>query len=167
MKRRVTICPLSRTDCAEFIAAARLSKRLHAPWVSPPLTPQAFLVRLKHKRPPLNHSFLIRRRDTDAPVGCININEIVRGAFLSGYLGYFAFSGHERQGLMKEGLQMVTRHAFSILGLHRLEANIQPGNLASIALVRSCGFSLEGYSPRYLKIRGRWKDHERWALLAR
>ena len=58
------------------------------------------------------------------------------------------------------------QHAFKSMKLHRLEANIQPGNAASIALVRSCGFSKEGYSPRYLKIGGRWRDHERWAILA-
>jgi RimJ/RimL family protein N-acetyltransferase len=51
-------------------------------------------------------------------------------------------------------------------GLHRLEANIQPGNRASIALARACGFEQEGYSLRYLKIGGRWQDHERGALLA-
>ena len=67
---------------------------------------------------------------------------------------------------MREGLQAVVRHAFGKLGLHRVEANIQPDNSASIALVRSCGFSQEGYSPRYLKIAGRWRDHERWARLA-
>ncbi|HET9205437.1 MAG TPA: GNAT family protein, partial [Burkholderiaceae bacterium] len=73
---------------------------------------------------------------------------------------------HERQGLMREGLQAVVRHAFTQLKLHRLEANIQPGNVASIALVQACGFSKEGYSPRYLKIAGRWRDHERWAIVA-
>jgi ribosomal-protein-alanine N-acetyltransferase len=52
------------------------------------------------------------------------------------------------------------------LKLHRLEANIQPENLASIALVRACGFSKEGLSPRFLKKNGQWRDHERWALLA-
>jgi ribosomal-protein-alanine N-acetyltransferase len=50
--------------------------------------------------------------------------------------------------------------------LHRLEANIQPGNRASLRLVRRLGFKREGYSRRYLKIRGRWCDHERWAILA-
>jgi ribosomal-protein-alanine N-acetyltransferase len=67
---------------------------------------------------------------------------------------------------MTEGLTLVTRHAFRELKLHRLEANIQPANIASIALVKRCGFSREGYSPDYLKIRGRWRDHERWALLS-
>ena len=42
--------------------------------------------------------------------------------------------------------------------------NIQPENIASKKLVERLGFDLEGYSPRYLKIGGRWRDHERWAL---
>jgi ribosomal-protein-alanine N-acetyltransferase len=67
---------------------------------------------------------------------------------------------------MCNGLRAVVRHAFAKLKLHRLEANIQPTNVASIALVQACGFTKEGYSPRYLKIGGRWRDHERWAILA-
>jgi len=97
--------------------------------------------------------------------GAINLTNLVYGVFQSGYLGYFAFKGHEGRGHMKRGLSLVVRHAFRELGLHRLEANIQPGNIASIALVRACGFSKEGYSPAYLKIGGRWCDHERWALV--
>jgi ribosomal-protein-alanine N-acetyltransferase len=118
-------------------------------------------------KPPDHHAFLVRSRNAGVLVGYVGVTNVVRGAFQSAYLGYYAFHGQEEQGLMTEGLKLVAGHAFDNLGLHRLEANIQPANAASLALVRRCGFSKEGYSPRYLKIRGRWRDHERWALLAR
>lgn len=164
---RVTISALSQADSAEFIAAAAASRRLHAPWVSPPLTAEAFRARVDRMQPPGDFAFCIRRRSDKALVGYVDVTGIIRGVFLSAYLSYYAFTGQERQGLMTEGLRLVIRHAFGELRLHRLEANIQPGNVASIALVKGCGFAKEGYSPRYLKIRGRWRDHERWALLAR
>lgn len=62
---------------------------------------------------------------------------------------------------MTQGIRLVMHHAFGPLGLHRVEANIQPANVASIALVKRLGFGREGVSPRYLKIGGRWRDHER------
>ena len=99
-------------------------------------------------------------------MGVINVSNIIRGTFQSAFLGYYAFSDYTGQGLMQEGLRLVLAHAFRKFRLHRLEANIQPRNAASVQLVRSCGFVREGYSRRYLKISGRWKDHERWAILA-
>ena len=96
----------------------------------------------------------------------MNISEIVHGAFRSGYLGYYAFAPYAGRGLMTEGLALVIDDAFHRLRLHRLEANIQPGNTASLGLVRRLDFRREGFSLRYLKIRGRWRDHERWAVLA-
>jgi [ribosomal protein S5]-alanine N-acetyltransferase len=114
---------------------------------------------------PSRHRLLVRRRADDAIVGVVNVNEIVRGSFQSAYLGYYAFRPHAGQGYMTEGLALVLRHAFGELGLHRLEANIQPGNRHSRELVRRLGFRKEGFSPRYLKIGGRWRDHERWAIV--
>jgi [ribosomal protein S5]-alanine N-acetyltransferase len=161
----VVIRPLSHDDEAEFLAAARASRALHQPWVNPPLTATAFRARLRRLGGPEHLGFAVRRADNGGLVGVVEVTNIVQGVFRSGYLAYYAFAGHERQGLMTAGLRRVARHAFTQLRLHRLEANIQPGNGASIALVKACGFRLEGYSPRYLKLGGRWRDHERWALL--
>ena len=84
----------------------------------------------------------------------------MQGAFL----GYAGVPGMQGQGYMREAMALVLDRAFGELGLHRIEANVQPGNEASLALVRGAGFEREGFSPRYLKIGGRWRDHERWAI---
>ena len=168
-KRRVARIVLRApvaADAAAFLAAVRASEALHRPWVQPPRNRADFLQYLDRMAGPGQQTFLVCRREGGELVGAINLTNVILGSFRSGYLGYYAFSGHEGQGLMREGLQAVVRHAFGRLKLHRLEANIQPSNAPSIALVRACGFALEGYSPRYLKIGGRWRDHERWAVLA-
>ena len=105
-------------------------------------------------------------RQSGRLVGVVNVSNIVRRTFQSASLGYYAFAGFAGQGLMREALQRVLAHAFGPLKLHRLEANIQPDNPASLALVRRCGFVREGFSRRFLKLAGRWRDHERWAILA-
>ena len=167
MASRVHLVPLALADQAEFLSAVAKSREFHRPWVAPPATTEAFRAVFKRSQDPANSTCLVRRSDTGALVGFINTSNIIRGSFQSAFLGYYAFAGHERQGLMRDGLRAAIRTAFNDLKLHRLEANIQPGNQASIALVRSCGFAKEGFSPRYLKIAGRWRDHERWAILAR
>lgn len=111
-------------------------------------------------------SLLIRRTGDGALVGLANLSAIQRGNLQSAYLGFYAFLPHAGQGYMTEGLTLVLRHAFSLLTLHRVEANVQPANGASLALVERVGFHREGFSPRYLKIGGQWRDHERWAALA-
>lgn len=166
MPSRILLRPPEPGDGPAFIAAVRASRALHGDWVAPPSTPEAFTAHVERMALPGHCGLLVCRREDGRIAGVINISNIVMGLFRSGYLGYYAFSGCERQGLMREGLQAAIRHAFKALKLHRLEANIQPGNTASIALARTCGFRCEGYSPRYLKIAGRWRDHERWAIVA-
>lgn len=161
------IRPFRRGDAEEFTARVRESRELHRPWLAPPDTVQAFrgyagtLI-----EDPSRTGFLVCTRDDGRIAGFININNIVEGAFQNGALGYGAFAHAHGRGLMAEGLDLVLRHAFGRLGLHRLEANIQPGNAASLALVRGAGFRYEGYSPDFLFLAGAWRDHERWALTA-
>ena len=166
MTPRIVLRHPEASDEAEFIAAARASRALHRPWVTAPSTHEQFTAYLTRMQAPGNHAFLVCHPHDGCLVGVVNITNVVLGVFRSGYLGYYTFSGFERRGFMRAGLSQVVRQAFTSLKLHRLEANIQPGNRASIALVKSCGFSKEGYSPKYLKIGGRWRDHERWAILA-
>ena len=161
----VLIRPVTAADAPAFIAAARASRALHRPWVTAPCDADAFARHLARFDSQAHHGFVVEADGELA--GAIHLTNLVMGAFRSGYLGYYAFAGFEGRGLMTAGLNAVVRHAFTALGLHRVEANIQPGNVASIALARRCGFVLEGYSPRYLKIGGRWRDHERWARLKR
>jgi ribosomal-protein-alanine N-acetyltransferase len=163
---RVFLRQPAASDEAELVALMRASRRLHAPWVSPPLDGVSFQVFLARGRRPNALALLACRIDGGAIAGVFNLSEIVRGPLQGAYLSYYVGAPYARQGYMTEGMELLLRHAFRNLHLHRLEANIQPGNVASIALVRRCGFALEGFSPRYLKIRNRWRDHERWALLA-
>ena len=155
----------SRKRRDEFLAAVRRSKKLHGRWASPPATVEKFDEYLKRVRKETHLSYWVCTERGEL-AGVININEIVRGIFCSGYLGYYAFAPQDGRGYMKKGLGAVLSEAFRHQGLHRLEANIQPENESSRRLVQSVGFRLEGFSPRYLKIAGRWRDHERWAITA-
>jgi ribosomal-protein-alanine N-acetyltransferase len=167
MASKLLLEPLRPEDQEEFLKAVAASKQLHRPWVNPPASPELFQAFALRMQGPVNLGFMVRRPETRQLVGFIEVTNVVRGVFQSGYLGYYAFAGHARQGLMTHAVRQLVKKAFSELHLHRLEANIQAENQASIALVRACGFVKEGYSERYLKIRGRWRDHERWAILAR
>ncbi len=165
MRMDVTASAPSPADAEEFIEAVRASRTLHHPWIDAPGTPERFAAYLDRAAAPNQASYLIRHRTCGGLVGYANISNIVRGAFQSGYLGYAAFAAHAGRGLMTQGLRAVIENAFGDLGLHRLEANIQPDNNPSLNLVRRLEFAKEGFSPKYLFIEGAWRDHERWALL--
>ena len=152
-------------DRDAFVALSRESARFHRGLAAPPRTDHQFDAFVERCRGEAYEGFLICRVVDGSILGSIALSEIVRGHFLSAYLGYQIAARFAGQGFMTEALQLALRFAFRELGLHRVEANIQPGNDPSIALVRRAGFTLEGLSRRYLKIGGRWRDHERWALL--
>jgi ribosomal-protein-alanine N-acetyltransferase len=162
---RVALRPITIHDQDEFVDLVRVSADLHHPWMSLPTTPQDFRTYLGRFDDPLAaEGLLVCLRDTGAIAGCVFINSIIRGRFQSASLAYAAFAPTAGQGYMSEGLGLVVRYAFEQLRLHRLEAQIQPDNHASLKLVQRHGFRYEGYSPELLFIDGAWRDHERWAI---
>jgi ribosomal-protein-alanine N-acetyltransferase len=152
-------------DREEFLERVRASRRLHRPWAYPPDTADGFDALLRRAGAPTERVRLLCRVEDGAIVGVANLSQILLHDFRSAYLGYFGFRPFEGQGYLSEGVRLVLREAFVEVGLHRVEANVQPGNVRSIALLERLGFRREGYSPRYLKIGGRWRDHVRYAIL--
>jgi len=150
----------------EFLRAVRRSRALHRGLVTPPDDAEKFRQFVQGLRARNRDGFLVLPAEGDGIAGVVNISEIVRGSFQSAYLGYYAFVPYAGRGLMRQGLARVIDYCFRELRLHRLEANVQPENERSVRLVRGLGFRLEGMSPRYLKICGRWRDHQRFAILA-
>lgn len=147
-----------RSDRTEVLDAYKRSAGIHKYWACPPPNIDEYLSD--------QYRFMVCSRETDALVGTFHISGIVRGWFQSAYLGYEVFSPYQGKGYMTEGLKLLLTEAFGSLNLHRLEANIQPDNTASIRLVSGAGFVKEGYSQNYLRVGGgEWKDHERWAIL--
>jgi ribosomal-protein-alanine N-acetyltransferase len=156
----------THVDRDEFIELMYASRAFHRPWASAPTDEERFAAYVADARRPDFEAMLLCRRLDLGIVGFFNLSQITRGSLQSAYLGYAVGKPFAGQGYMRAGIQLVLRHAFLSLHLHRIEANIQPDNQASIALASGAGFHREGFSPRYLKIGGRWRDHERWAILA-
>ncbi|MEZ5346799.1 MAG: GNAT family protein [Pyrinomonadaceae bacterium] len=152
-------------DSREFITRARSSREFHRGFVEPPSNDEAFEIYLEKSRRESDRCFLIIADDDRQIAGAINLSQIFYGGFKNAYLGYYLFAGFSGRGIMTRALGKVIRIAFEDLRLHRLEANVQPHNRDSIRLVKKIGFIKEGYSRKYLKIGGKWCDHERWAMI--
>lgn len=99
-------------------------------------------------------------------IGRVSLSQVFRGIFQNAYIGYYIDVRYKQQGLTSEAVRVALDTAFGPLGLHRVQAAIMPHNVASLALVRSVGFRLEGVAERYLKIAGDWRDHCFFAMTA-
>ena len=144
----------------------RQSKKLHRSWVSPPATHAAFAYFVARATRADHRIFLVRVRETRELAGVVTLGNISLGVSRSAFVGYYAFEPLARRGYMSEGLALVLDFAFVKLALNRVEVNVQPDNLRSLRLARRLGFRREGFSPKYLEIAGRFRDHVRTAILA-
>ncbi|MBB4954546.1 ribosomal-protein-alanine N-acetyltransferase [Agrobacterium vitis] len=162
----ITLAPVRRSDGADLVAANLASREHHAPWVTAFTDLDGFDAWFSQTVMGANVGLVARESISNGVVGVLTLSQIALGNFRSCYLGYYSMAALAGRGLMTQALNATMAYAFDELGLNRVEANIQPGNHRSIALVQRCGFEKEGFSKRYLKINGAWCDHERWARLA-
>ena len=153
-------------DLVELTKLNLASKRLHRGLVSPPTDEKSFAEYLKRSDDEANECLLICEFNSEKIAGAINLSQIFRRAFQNCYLGYYIGADFAGKGLMTEAVGLILKFAFKNLKLHRVEANVQPQNLASIAVLQKNNFTKEGFSRKYLKVGGKWRDHERWAIIA-
>jgi ribosomal-protein-alanine N-acetyltransferase len=172
----VTVRPIQRGDVEPYRRAVGMSRERLGRWN--PVDPDD-IVRHLTAQSDLHRTFLVLARDPCGEhgiVGKINVTNVVRGRFQSAALGYDAYDPYAGRRLFREGLGLVVGVAFTAreaggMGLHRVEASVQPGNVASAGVLRSLGFRREGFTPRMLRLGGPdgredWRDHERYAVTA-
>ncbi len=163
--KKVFLRYVTHADYDEIMQLFRESRKFYKGLITPINDWDEFKSYVEKNDDETNECFVICRIEDEKIVGAINLSQIFRKAFQNAYLGYSLGVKYTGHGYMTEAINLILKYAFKNLKLHRLEANIQPHNEASIAVVRRCGFTKEGYSPKYLKVSGKWRDHERWAIV--
>ncbi len=109
--------------------------------------------------------WIYKKEDTNLIIGTVSFTSIIRGVFLSCFLGYKLDKDEINKGYMTEAVGKGITVMFEDYGLHRIEANIMPKNLRSLKVVEKLGFHNEGLALKYLKINGKWEDHIHMVLL--
>jgi len=109
--------------------------------------------------------WIFKKEDKSTIIGSIAFSNIIRGPFLSCFLGYRLDKDQVNKGYMTEAIRKGISIVFNDLKLHRIEANIMPKNKQSLRVVEKLGFYNEGLAYKYLKINGKWEDHIHMVLL--
>ncbi|AFA72310.1 putative ribosomal-protein-alanine N-acetyltransferase [Gordonia polyisoprenivorans VH2] len=99
-------------------------------------------------------------------IGQLTVGNIQRGAVRTAWIGYWIDAGHAGQGITTAAVALGVDHCFGPVGLHRLDATVQPDNVASQAVLSKIGFRREGLLERYMDVNKRWRDHFLYALTA-
>jgi RimJ/RimL family protein N-acetyltransferase/predicted kinase len=173
--RRVRVSSVRAQDVAPYRRAVEQSRQRLTRWnpVDPEDLERQLPVQSRDHRTFLIHALHPEGRHD--VVGKINVTDAVRGRFQSAAMGYDAYDPYAGRGLFAEGLRLVLDLAFAHetaggMGLHRVQATVQPGNVRSAGLLRSLGFQREGFSPGMLWVPGAdgkdaWQDHVSYVVL--
>lgn len=169
----MTLRPPQHGDFAAWSALRRSSMEFLVPWepswAGDHLTRKAFTNRVYWAQRSVAGGsavplFLMRRED-NALMGAITLDNVRRGPAQAGTLGYWIGEVYTRQGYMREAIHAVVHHAFVQMDLSRIEAACLPENAASRGLLEKSGFKYEGVAQSYLQINGRWRTHVLYAAL--
>jgi ribosomal-protein-alanine N-acetyltransferase len=79
-------------------------------------------------------------------------------------LGYDLARPYWRGGLMSEAVAAVLRAGFERMALHRVEATVMTGNIASATLLGRAGFQCEGTLRERALQRGAFRDVQMFAI---
>lgn len=161
--RDLILQQLELRDEELFLETMQQSKELYSPWMYAPTTHDEFVDFYFCYNQPNQRCLLLLNKNGEL-IGIYSLSEITRGIFQNAYLGFCANVNFAGMGLMSAGLKLLFKEVFTNMDLHRLEANIQPENTASLNLVKSNCFTYEGLSRRYLNVNGEWRDFQRWAI---
>lgn len=168
---RIGLRPIRLRDASAW----REVRRVNAEW----LRPWEATLPIGETDAPMSFAGMVRRLRAEARegrtlpwvitldgdlVGQVTVGGIARGSLLSGYIGYWIDSRVAGQGITPTAVAMASDHCFDALGLHRIEINIRPENIASLRVVEKLGFRAEGAREKYLHIDGAWRDHLTFAL---
>jgi ribosomal-protein-alanine N-acetyltransferase len=168
----IKLRPMRLRDAGEWRTARLLNREWLEPWeaTAPGVRPAdvgrgyAEAVRALRRDARLGLAFPFALLIDEQFVGQVTVGAIARGSANSAYLGYWIAKSHAGRGIVPTALAMVVDHCFGAAGLHRVEANIRPENVASRRVVEKLGFRLEGTRGRYIHIAGAWSDHLSYAL---
>ncbi|WP_226913332.1 GNAT family N-acetyltransferase [Gephyromycinifex aptenodytis] len=157
-------------DVPAYREAVRMSQERIRKWNPVNIDDLAYHLRIQSDT---HRSFLVRALEPDTTaghdvVGKVNVTNVIRGRAHSATMGYDAYDPYAGQGLFAEGLRLVIDLALKAqpygMGLHRVEAAVQPGNTRSAGLLRSLGLRRRGAFPEYLWLADAtgahdWRDH--------
>lgn len=99
-------------------------------------------------------------------VGQMTVGGIAYGSLRSAHIGYWVDQNHAGRGIVPTAVALGADYCFFTLGLHRLEINLRPENIASRRVVEKLGFRYEGIRENFLHINGQWRDHLAFAVTA-
>jgi ribosomal-protein-alanine N-acetyltransferase len=175
----VGVRPLRLRDAAAWVEVRQANEEWLAPWEGSPASAGPPTATWAERNSAAVFTAMLRQHRTEARagralpcavtwqgrlVGQVTVTGIVRGAFDSCHVGYWVDGRVAGRGIAPTALALVVDHCLGPVGLHRVEANVRPGNVASLRVVEKLGFREEARHERYLYIDGDWRDHVGFAL---